>query len=144
MRQLFLGIHPVIRALLGILAGVIAGVIVMNTIQGFSPYHPPSGVTYTSGDKAYMEWVRNMPDAAWQYILASLLTGAFLSGFVTNLISPPNNYPPLIAGFVILFFGIVQYMGFANPAWVTYISCIGCFFLAWAGGQLARIKWRRH
>lgn len=135
--------NPLVRAVLGILAGIAAGVVVMNIIQGFSPYQPPQGLDYTSGDKAYSKWVREMPDAAWQYILASLLAGAFVSGFVTNKIAPPNNYPPLIAGFAILFFGIVQYMGFANPAWMAYTSCTGCIFLAWVGGQLARVRRRR-
>ena len=135
--------NPFIRTVLAILAGMIAGILVMNVIQGSSPYHPPPGVDYTSGDKAYSQWVRDMPSAAWQYIVASLLAGAFVSGFVTNKIAPPNNYPPLIAGFVILFFGIVQYMGFSNPAWVAYTSCVGCIFLAWVGGQLARVRWRR-
>ena len=135
--------NPFIRAILGIIAGVIAGVVVMNTIQIFSPYHPPAGVTYSSGGKEYLEWVRNMPDIAWKFILASLLAGAFVSGFVTAKIAPHNPFPPLIAGFTILFFGIVEYMGFANPAWVTYIACIGCFFMAWVGGLLARMKRRK-
>ena len=134
---------PFVRAILGILAGIVAGVFVMNGIQTISPYQPPQGVDYTTGDATYLEWVRNMPTAAWTYILVSLLAGAFVSGFVTNKIVFPNNYPPLLSGFIILFFGIVQYMGFANPAWVTYSACAGCIFFAWVGGQLARVKWQR-
>lgn len=133
--------NPVVRSILGTLIGIVVGVTLMNVIQGLSPYHPPPGVTYTSGDKAYSEWVRSMPDAAWSYILVSLLAGSFVSGFVTNKIAPPTNFPPLVAGFVVLFFGIVQYMGFSNPAWVAYTSCVGCIFLAWAGGRLALVKW---
>lgn len=133
--------HPTIRAILAILAGVFIGVALMNGIQSFSPFQPPSGVTYTSGDPPYLQWVRSLPDKAWMIILTSMLAGSLFGGFVTNKITPPANFPPLITGFVVLFFGIVKYMAFASPAWVTYVSCVGCIVFGGIGGWLAtRIK----
>lgn len=129
--------HPTLRAIIAIVAGVIAGVSLMNGIQSFSPYQPPPGVSYTGGETSYLLWVRNLTDSAWMIIIGSMLAGSLVGAFVTNKITPPANFPPLITGFTVLFFGIVQYMAFASPAWVTYVSCIGCIVFAWIGGRLA-------
>ena len=132
-----MNMHPTINKIIAVIAGVAIGVMLMNAIQTFSPFQPPPGVDYTSGDPPYLQWVRALPDKAWMIVLGSMLAGSLLGGFVTNKITPPANFPPLITGFVILFFGIVRYLAFASPAWMTYAACIGCLAFAWAGGWLS-------
>lgn len=133
--------HPAFRNIIAVVASVTVGVILMNTIQSFSPYQPPPGTNYTKGDLPYLLWVRSLTDSAWMIIIASMFAGSLIGGFLTNKITKPTNFPPLVTGFVILFFGIVRYMAFASPAWATYVSCVGCLAVAWAGGWLAqRIK----
>ena len=98
-------------------------------------------LAYISGEPPYLEWVRSLNTSAWTIIIVSMLTGSLIGAFVTNKITPPTNFPPLITGFTILFFAIVRYMAFASPAWATYVSCVGCLLFAWIGGWLAtRIK----
>ena len=127
-----------IRNIVAVLAGVTAGVILMNSIESFSPYQPPPGITYTSGEPPYLQWVRDLPTNAWVIILGSMLAASLVGGLVTNIVTPRAVYPPLVTGFVILFFAIVKYMAFASPAWVTYVSCIGCILFGWIGGRLSR------
>lgn len=135
--------HPILRIFLAILAGVFTGSTVINLIQSYSPYQPPPGVTYTSGALPYLEWVRSLPDQAWLIILGSLLSGCLLGGFVTQKFSPKARFPPpLITGFALLFYQIVQYLAFANPLWMTFASCFGSIAFAWIGAWMARLIWR--
>lgn len=127
-----------IRVVIAIIISVYAGGILMNLILGFAPYQPPPGVTYSSGSQEYIDWIRGLPVRAWQTILGAMIAGSLLAGFLVNKLSPPANFPPsLIAGFCILFYGIVQYLAFYNPEWMTFASCIGCMAFGWLGGRIA-------
>lgn len=130
---------PIVRIILSIVAGVVAGSLMMNLIQHFSPYQPPPGVTYTQGTLPYLEWVRSLSDRAWMILLASMFAGSLTGGFVTEKFSPPARFPPpLITGFCILFYQIVQYLAFSNPLWVAVSACVGCMAFAWVGAWIKR------
>ncbi|MEI6411200.1 MAG: hypothetical protein WCR52_17560 [Bacteroidota bacterium] len=131
-------IPPFIRIVIAVVVAALTGGLLMNLILDFSPFQPPPGVTYSSGSPEYIEWVRSLSVHGWQTILCSMLAGSFLAGFLVNKLSPPANFPPaLIAGFCILFYGIVQYLAFYNPEWMTFAACSGCMVFGLLGGRLA-------
>lgn len=129
------------RAVVAISAGVAVGIAIFRTVLAFAPFQPPAGVTYWEGSLAYINWVKTLTTNDWYILLATMLGGSFAGGFVTQKLTPPVNFPPpLITGFTILFYGIVQFLAFYNPEWMTFAACFGCLFAAWVGGLLARLS----
>lgn len=129
---------PVVRIAVSVAVGVFAGAALMNLILHLSPYQPPAGESYSSGSQVYIDWIRSLPLQAWYIILGAMLAGSILAGFIAQKLSPRSNFPPpLIAGFCILFYGIVQFLAFYNPEWMTFAACIGCMAFGWLGGRIA-------
>jgi hypothetical protein len=79
-----------------------------------------------------------LPVLGWYYVLGALLAGAFISGAAAQVLVPAMAFPPsLIAGFVLLFYAIVQFLAFYNPEWMTFASCIGSMIAGRLGGWSA-------
>jgi len=135
--------HPLLRKAIAIAVGLFVGCSLMIFIEGFSPYQPPEGVTYVNGGWPYLDWIRNLPTDGWMILLGSLFAGSLVGGFVTHKITPPAFFPvSLLTGFLMLFYTIGKYMGFASPAWMTYASCIGSVAFGWLGGWLAHLNYK--
>jgi hypothetical protein len=131
------------RIILGIVIGVLTGVLAIGILDSYSPYQPPPGANYTTGVPLYQKWVQTLPDPAYMLALISLLYAALVGGFIARKLSPPSSYPPeIIAGFAILFYEIVKFLAFPNPAWMSWSGVVGSMLFALLGGLIARLTGR--
>jgi hypothetical protein len=123
---------------MGLAVAVMAGVGVMQLGLWLSPFQPPAGAHYNLETAKYVAWIRSLPVLGWYYVLGALLAGAFISGAAAQVLVPAMAFPPsLIAGFVLLFYAIVQFLAFYNPEWMTFASCIGSMIAGRLGGWSA-------
>ncbi len=132
-------IPPQIRAILGVLVGIAVGFLTMQTIQHFSPYQPPEGVSIESGS-AFNEWVSSLSVEAYLYFMGSFFAAGLLGAFLTGWMTRGTRYTvaPLLTGFVLIILAIGVFLAFNHPEWLTYASCIGTMLFAAAGGWLGR------
>ncbi|MBU6340627.1 MAG: hypothetical protein KGS48_03955 [Bacteroidetes bacterium] len=139
IQSAYKSLPAVARATVAVAVGAVLGVTVYRINLAYAPFQPPVGVTYWDGSLAYLEWVRTLSTNNWYTILAGLLAGSFFGGALTQILTAKVNFPPpVITGFCVLFYGIVQFLAFYNPEWMTFAACSGCLAFAWLGGRCSK------
>lgn len=128
-----------IRNLLACLAGVITAFIVMMVLEliwlGLFPL--PEGVV-ASDTEPFHIWFQNLPITALLFILAMLMIGAFLGGWVSCIIS--RSRPLLFAGIVgalVLALYFFNHLIAPYPVWLTIAVLAGIPLASLLASKLA-------
>ncbi len=127
-----------VRSVVSVVAGFALGLIVVTAGMAFSPHQPPEGVDYYN-TVAYTQWIKGLPVDAFQVVLGVYLLASLTGGFVSGYIIPSRAlWVGFCTGFAILFYGIVTFLAFPGPDWLTYTACVGCTALGLGGGWLGK------
>ncbi len=133
--------HPTLRAILSVVGGVLTGGLVVTGIQSLSPHQAPPELRPNVNLSGFTEWVKNLPNEAYYWVLASYIVGCLIAGIATHLIGRPSGSRlAWFTGLVLVVFSVGNFLAFPHPAWMTYASCIGMPIAASFGGWLIREK----
>jgi len=128
--------------ILAVFVGVFTGGLVVWFVQvlGQKMYPPPAGLNFE--DKAAVaDFIANAPIGSALLVILAYALGAFVGGFITQLIFKSRNLiEPLITGSLLLVAGYSTIMANPHPTWMLVVSCSVFLPFAYLGGLVIRKK----
>lgn len=127
-----------VRKILAVVAGVVVGAAVVWLVQlvGHRVVPMPAGM-----DPMDMENVRahmtEIPAAAFVFVLVGYVLGALAGGYTAARLGRARGLA-LVAGTILMLFGILNVVLIPHPLWVTVATFLVFLPSAWLGGKLAR------
>jgi hypothetical protein len=126
------------RKILAVIGGVVLGGIVVFVVEWVSSliYPPPAGLDMT--DKEAMKaYVATLPIGALLFVLLAYVLGSLSGGWLAAKIARDSKIRlSLIAGGVLLLFGIINLVTIPHPLWFAVLTVLVFLPAAYFGGKL--------
>ena len=134
-----------LRKIIAVLAGIISGFLTIELIENLFQHYAPIQAEIITKNTQFpdaQEWIDAFPLDRYLYILIAYLTGSFIAGFITTLLSPQKSlaFP---TGFVLLIGGFINLMLLPHPIWFILVSLSIYLPLAYLGGTLGMKLFRK-
>lgn len=128
------------RTILAIVVGVVLGGLVVAMVEAVAHqvYPPPPGVDLSDPEVA-REVLASAPIGALLMVAAAWALGSLAGGWVSARICNPHRLAPaLIAGGILMAFGLLNLLVLPHPLWFWPVGLIVFIPAAYLGGKLAR------
>ncbi len=130
------------KRVFAVVAGVMAGATAIGLIEWLShKMYPLPGNIDPKDPEALRMLMHNMPLGALLMIILAWAAGAFIAGIITTLIVGQQALrPSLVAGTVLLLFGIINMMMLPHPIWFWILGILVFLPAAFIGHKIVAPK----
>ena len=129
-----------LRTLFALVLGVVACVATVMGIEslGHAAHPPPAGLDPRNPEHI-AAIMAAMPPAAFAWLVAAWIVGAFVGGLVTALVAhTANRFVYVLPGLLIAAGTVMMARVAPHPQWVLVAGVAGAPIAAWLGGMLGR------
>lgn len=127
------------KSILSVLGGTAFGIFTISIVQylGQMVYPLPANI-HLPGNQAGASYWTQAPLGALLLVLMAYALGSFLGGMVAARYAPTRPVMhALLAGAVLLFFGLMNLWQMPRPLWFTIVAILLFVPMAYFGGKMS-------
>ena len=129
----------IFRNFIAVLAGVFLGSLIIYALQAVGQFiFPPPDHYDPAGPEMLRKLTPNHQLIVLMPILFAYVAGSFFGGFFSGFLSKGTSIIyPILTGFILLLFTLVNMINFYHPVWFWVASIVVYFGVSLVGGMVS-------